>query len=146
MFRCSYIYAFICFILFSPFANASWKSVDCKTADDPDFIKIEQGSDGRYHVETRQTRRFLIGLNCDFPLAGEPVFYCKGSGSQYGDITLSSVLVHEVGYPKDSYGRIVDYYYYVFHLSFPYEDSNGEYKQAERTWKFNKSDCEAGAQ
>jgi hypothetical protein len=137
---------FVCLFLDSTLAMAGGKSIHCQTVNDPDFLKMAVGADGRFHLETKQTRRFLIGLSCEFPIAETPIFYCKGSGSQYGEITFSSALVHEVGFPKDTYGKFVDRHFYVFQLRFPYEDSNGEYKQAERTWKFQQSDCQAGEQ
>jgi hypothetical protein len=120
-------------------ARADWASFRCQAPNESAFLQIAKDADGRVHVETDETRRYLIGLDCNWPSADEPLFYCRGAGDD--GLTFSSTWIHERGFTLDSYDRLVDQERLEIYLSFQTKNAQGRTVDQKRTWKFGKADC-----
>jgi hypothetical protein len=119
-------------------------SLRCQNTGGRSFLLIEKDANGTFHVETFETRRFLLGLNCRVPAAGEPVFYCNGGGGE--GLELFSGWIRERGFTKDSYGELVDRERLEIVLRYSYKDAKDEDHRFERVWKFAPSECEGSLQ
>jgi hypothetical protein len=125
--------------MFGSQARAELATFRCQASGENAFLVIAREADGRVHVETDETRRYLIGLDCNWPSADEPLFYCRGAGDD--DLSFSSTWVHELGFPKDSYDRLFDQERLEIYLSFETKNAQGRNVNQQRTWKFGKTDC-----
>jgi hypothetical protein len=121
-------------------ANAAeWKSLRCQNESEGGFLLLTKDANGTFHVETAQTRRYLLGLDCKVPAGAEPLFYCGGGG---GDgLEFFSGLIHERGFTKESYGSYVDQERLEIVLRYSYKDAQGKDQRLERTWKYAQADC-----
>lgn len=126
-------------LLFSVSAEAGWKHLRCQRAGDNEYLLITRDADTRVHVETERTQRYLLGLTCNIPFVAEPLFLCRGPGSN--DLTFRSAWVHERGFPKDAYEEPVDRELLNVVLSFSYVNGKGETSRLEKIWKFEKNEC-----
>lgn len=112
----------------------------CQGRNEQGFLLIEKESNGLVHVETAETRRFLLGLDCRLPRAGEPLFYCTGGGGE--NLEFYSAWIRERGYVKNGYGEFVERELLDINLRYTYKDANNQDHYLERNWKFQAADCE----
>lgn len=135
-------FTFCCLLLASlSFAAAKAQAaLRCQGRGEQGFLLVEKESNGLVHVETAETRRFLLGLDCKLPNAGEPLFYCTGGGGE--SLEFYSAWIRERGFVKNGYGEYVERELLVINLRYTYKDAKNEDHFLERNWKFQAADCE----